>query len=66
MTPIRALGIAGAVLGGLLAFREYLMLSETNLPLRHVVREPGAWMGAALLILFVLAGALALKGRSRR
>lgn len=63
---IRTLRIVGSVLGVLLAFREYLMLTETNVPLREILSESGGWIGPALMGIFLLASAVALSGKRGR
>lgn len=66
VTHFRALRIIGALFGVLLAFREYLMLAEANSPLREILRDPGGWIGPALLVLFLIASGIALIGNSHR
>lgn len=63
VTRFRALRIIGAVMGVLLALREYLMLAMANVSLREVIREPYGWIGPVLLTLFLLASGVALIGR---
>jgi len=60
VTRLRALRIVGAILGLLLALREYVMLSEAGRPFREAIGEPGTWIGLALLTLFVVASAIAI------
>jgi multisubunit Na+/H+ antiporter MnhE subunit len=65
VTRFRVLRIIGAVMGVLLALREYLMLAMANISLREVIREPYGWIGPALLTLFLLASGVALIGRAQ-
>jgi hypothetical protein len=66
VSRLRAVRFTGAILGLLLAFREYLMISEESLPFRELIREPSGWIGLGLLSFFVVASVVALSGGNRR
>ena len=62
VTRFRAIRIIGAVMGVLLAAREYLMLAMANINLREIISEPYGWIGPLLLALFLLASGVSLIG----
>jgi len=66
VVQVRAIRLVGVILGVLLAFREYLMLTESNVPLRELLSEPGGWIGPALMGLFLFASVIALSGKRGR
>ena len=63
VTRFRAIRIIGAVMGVLLAVREYLMLAMANINLGEIISEPYGWIGPLLLAVFLLASGVALIGK---
>jgi hypothetical protein len=58
----RPMKIIGCITGVLLAYREFLMLANSNIDLRETIRMPYGWIGPCLLALFIVSACVSLAG----